>query len=248
VGRLESVPDPKCVLRDALLAASGRDTQRRRKQFLRDLPETVRRVSECVADFRPLRQLEAFRAFEADLDAAVLTAGMLQSSPIALGRVATRGLFWRTFDSGAWSDRREGPYAAVIRPAGCESSERLVLFSPDGLAVESSAGETHVAASLDGRRSFGSDTVRHLSPFTLLDATTPGLEADLVSIEDHLRSLQQGSTRDWRARSGIPTEDSILAGLASPNVWVRAAARCITEAGGPEVYPRATQRLASAPR
>lgn len=69
--RVESLPDPKRVLRELLLAASGNDTMRRRKRFQRDEPGLTERVAECIQDFSPLRCLSAFGDFESDLRLAV---------------------------------------------------------------------------------------------------------------------------------------------------------------------------------
>jgi len=67
---LESNPDPKKVLKDALLAAS--ETKgRRRDRLNRDLSRRVQRVAELIEDYSPLRRLSAFQRLEADL-AAVL--------------------------------------------------------------------------------------------------------------------------------------------------------------------------------
>jgi len=40
-----------------------------------------------------------------------------------------------------------------------------------------------------------------------------------------------------------PTEASLLAALDSPNAWIVATAKRFIEAGGPTLYPTATQRL-----
>lgn len=62
--KLESMPDPKRELHQALLTASmlsGRQLRR----F--DQRASARRVAELIGDFSQLRNLSAFRAFEADL-------------------------------------------------------------------------------------------------------------------------------------------------------------------------------------
>lgn len=63
--QVESEPDPKTLLREALLAASEKKG-RRRSQLKRDLGRRVQRVGEYIEDFSPLRQLPAFRRFEAE--------------------------------------------------------------------------------------------------------------------------------------------------------------------------------------
>lgn len=55
-GDHETLPDPKKTLHDALLAASEA-RGRRRKQLLADLPSRVRRVSELIDDWSPLRNV-----------------------------------------------------------------------------------------------------------------------------------------------------------------------------------------------
>lgn len=64
VERLEQEPNPKALLRNALIAAAG-NRGRRLHQFQRDLGRRVLRVGETIEDFTPLRQLAAFRHFEA---------------------------------------------------------------------------------------------------------------------------------------------------------------------------------------
>jgi hypothetical protein len=68
---LESLPDPKKVLRDLLVLASEK-TGQRKDQFERDLPIRCQRVAELIPDFAPLRQLPAFQVFERDLRNASL--------------------------------------------------------------------------------------------------------------------------------------------------------------------------------
>jgi hypothetical protein len=63
VASLETVADPKKLLRDCLVGASEK-AGRRLQQFERDLPDRVQRVAELISDYSPLRQLPAFRAFE----------------------------------------------------------------------------------------------------------------------------------------------------------------------------------------
>ena len=61
--KLEQVPDPKKVLDRALVAASEK-SGRRLKRFERDLSFRRQRVAALIDDFSPLRELDAFRAFE----------------------------------------------------------------------------------------------------------------------------------------------------------------------------------------
>ena len=61
--KLEQVPDPKKVLDRALVVASEK-SGRRLKRFERDLSFRRQRVAALIDDFSPLRELDAFRAFE----------------------------------------------------------------------------------------------------------------------------------------------------------------------------------------
>jgi hypothetical protein len=61
---LESIPDPKAVLHDALKQASQL-SGRRLKKFRPH--NCVYRISELIDDFSPLRTLSAFRAMEAEI-------------------------------------------------------------------------------------------------------------------------------------------------------------------------------------
>jgi hypothetical protein len=72
VSRLESLPDPKATLREALLRASGHVSPRRRQRFQRDLGRCFHLVAEYTPDFSPLRQLAAYQAFEAELRQVLL--------------------------------------------------------------------------------------------------------------------------------------------------------------------------------
>ncbi len=59
--RIESCPNPKVDLREALLTASEL-SGRRRKKF--DTETAFWRIVDCIEDFSPLRELPAFQAFE----------------------------------------------------------------------------------------------------------------------------------------------------------------------------------------
>ena len=58
--RLESVPDPKRLLHECLIAASEK-RGRRRDQFKRSMSFRVQRVADLIDDFSPLLSLEAYR-------------------------------------------------------------------------------------------------------------------------------------------------------------------------------------------
>jgi len=67
LNRIESIQDPKLVLRELLCQASEQ-TGRKLKMFERDLGGGLRRVSELIDDFSRLRQLTAFNLLERDLE------------------------------------------------------------------------------------------------------------------------------------------------------------------------------------
>ncbi len=71
-GRVETEPDPKMVLHEAIRIASGLSGRR-----LQALPVTrhTRRVAELVDDFTPLRNLSAFGALERELQRVLESAG-----------------------------------------------------------------------------------------------------------------------------------------------------------------------------
>jgi hypothetical protein len=71
VSQLESLPNPKDLLRELLLLASEHASPRRRQRFMRDIGHCVHLVAQYTEDFAPLRQLRAYRAFEEDLRRAV---------------------------------------------------------------------------------------------------------------------------------------------------------------------------------
>jgi hypothetical protein len=70
VSTLESEPNPKSLLRQALLDAS-QAKGRRRDRKARDFPSMRFRVAELIGDWTPLRGLPAFQLFEASLGDAV---------------------------------------------------------------------------------------------------------------------------------------------------------------------------------
>ncbi|WP_180542163.1 hypothetical protein [Nevskia soli] len=64
IGKIESIPDPKKTLHDALLRASGRNA-RRRSRF--PIHERVYRVAEYLEDYSVLRALPAFELLQRDI-------------------------------------------------------------------------------------------------------------------------------------------------------------------------------------
>lgn len=73
VRRLEALPDPKEMLREALVAAHGA-TGWRARQF--DPAAAIHRVADLIEDWRPLRELPAFRRLETDTRVALTRLGV----------------------------------------------------------------------------------------------------------------------------------------------------------------------------
>jgi hypothetical protein len=70
--RMETLPDPKQVLQNAFLTASGL-SGRRRKHFA--TAQAVRRLGDVITDFSPLRLLSAFDRLEREIQAIVQANG-----------------------------------------------------------------------------------------------------------------------------------------------------------------------------
>jgi hypothetical protein len=70
LAELESVADPKAVLRTAIMTAADA-SGRKRDNLRRDLPKRVHRVAELIDDYSPLRALASFQQLESDLRAAI---------------------------------------------------------------------------------------------------------------------------------------------------------------------------------
>lgn len=68
IRQLDTLPDPKEVLHNALRQASGLHGRRLRKFAFRS---AASRVTTYIRDFAPLRQLEAFRALETETKRAI---------------------------------------------------------------------------------------------------------------------------------------------------------------------------------
>ncbi len=68
LNKLESHQNPKDTLHGLLKQATN-NTGRRLKNF--NVDRAVHRVAEYIEDYRPLRELEAFRAFEAEMQRVV---------------------------------------------------------------------------------------------------------------------------------------------------------------------------------
>jgi hypothetical protein len=73
ISRVEKEPNPKAVLKKALLDASEHKSPRRRQRFQRDLGRCVHLVADYTAEFSALRRLSAYKAFEGDLRRALAT-------------------------------------------------------------------------------------------------------------------------------------------------------------------------------
>ena len=68
---IESLPDPKQMLRSLLLEATA-FRGRRRSKFEREVNQRVQRVADLIEDFQPLRGLSAFQAFERETRSVVV--------------------------------------------------------------------------------------------------------------------------------------------------------------------------------
>jgi hypothetical protein len=80
-----------------------------------------------------------------------------------------------------------------------------------------------------------------VSPFALLSANGTGDAADVREILTAITEARDRAKHHpelWK-----PSEASLLAALDSPNPWIVATAKRFIEAGGPTLYPTATQRL-----
>ncbi len=69
---VENMPDPKTLLHNTLLKASG---LRGRRLAKFDAPFHAHLVAETITDFAPLRRLPAFQALEAELASTLVTQG-----------------------------------------------------------------------------------------------------------------------------------------------------------------------------
>ncbi len=70
--RLESLPDPKQILRELLEKASGLN-RRRLKRFR--WSQARQRLAELIDDYSPLEQLLAFRSLKSDLKQVLIENG-----------------------------------------------------------------------------------------------------------------------------------------------------------------------------
>ena len=159
------------------------------------------------------------------------------------------------------------PLSFVVRPASTYDDERMLWPAPDGTFVAVQRGGCWAAWNPAEHRAATIAELIRMSPFVLLDATSPGRDSDLSTIEwqfESARRFDAVSSRDLHAaahprdsdldspadgdRPIVPTELSLLVALDSANPWVRAAARRIVTAGGAEVYPEATRRIAAEPK
>jgi hypothetical protein len=73
---LESLPDPKKILRDVLVQATELQGRHRRKF---DVSHSVQRVASSICDFGPLLQLRAFQKLKSDLEAVLHQQGFIRS-------------------------------------------------------------------------------------------------------------------------------------------------------------------------
>jgi hypothetical protein len=179
-----------------------------------------------------------------------------------LGRVVDRGPFSRTIEVIEPDQGEFGfCFASIVRPAQAAQDRTRVVITPEGLVVGMIGPTACATARVGSRKSLSEAELENLSPFLLFRDAGEGVEEDVDAIVESLRFNRRvhgaSSCREWahpgvdegnQLRSGTPTEASLLAALDHANPWVRAAARRIVEAGGMEMYPEATRRLATAPK
>jgi hypothetical protein len=176
-----------------------------------------------------------------------------------------RAWLCRDVDRGRWRDVVEivaegddedlSSYSPrVIRPA--DDARDGVRFDASGrVYVVAGGGVVRVALDPHGAgrtpRNDWEDAYRSrampqedVSPFALLDATATGSDADVHELVQALGGAQDHS-KDWRIGdiAWVPSEASLLAAFDSRNPWIVATAKRFIEAGGPTLYPTATQRL-----
>lgn len=72
IRKLQQLPDPKNVLHQLILTASGL-TGRRLKQF--NVHESIHRLADLIDDFSPLRTLSAFQELEVEIQQVVEIQG-----------------------------------------------------------------------------------------------------------------------------------------------------------------------------
>jgi hypothetical protein len=152
-------------------------------------------------------------------------------------------------------------FASLVRPVGSANNRTYVTITPEGVVIGMIGPTAFATARVGQEKSLTAAELRSLSPFVLMGDAGEGVEEDVTAIIEHLRDnlrvFERNRDSEWahpapnaesESSSGTPTQDSLLAALASPNPWIRAAATRIVSAGGPNTYPEATKRLASAPK
>jgi len=179
-----------------------------------------------------------------------------------LGRVVARDRMTRTLDLVEADQGEFGfIYASLVRPSNAAEDGTRVVIVHDELVL-GMIGETAFASALVGKdKTLTATVLQNLSPFVLLGDSDGGVDADVDKIIEkvryNLRVFGPERCSAWTSptptdaaedRSGTPTEASLLAALESPNAWIRSAARRIAAAGGADMYPEATRRLAPTPK
>lgn len=84
--KVETLPDPKKALQEALVAAAGSPRGRRLKRLRRDRARLTHLVADYTEDWAHLRSLEAFRHFQAELVSAIAADADLPPTPSGSGR------------------------------------------------------------------------------------------------------------------------------------------------------------------
>jgi hypothetical protein len=152
--------------------------------------------------------------------------------------------------------------ASMIRPGS--EADAVLSFGADGMIAAVERAGCNWVYDARNRRAIVDGALPRLSPFLLLDGSTSGREDDVATLtarvahphllDDTVRARfllahpdepdSSKISRDAEFYVEIPTETSLLDALDSPNAWIRSAARRIVEAGGADMYPEATRKLA----
>lgn len=189
----------------------------------------------------------------------VLISGFTDND-VMLVRETRRGVFSTTYEELAPPRRVGTGFTIVIRPNRPDSEHTEVSFGANGFVLGVSQNVCWAAWDGVHSRTLTKEEIRRMSPFVLLGDADAGREDDLQYIVSVVRpegpnapSEAAEAPRPQRHRAdaednvewrGVPPEDAVFEALDSPNPWIRSAARRIVEAGGAEMYPEATRKLA----
>jgi hypothetical protein len=147
----------------------------------------------------------------------------------ALARRSVNLGFVATYDVLASTRNDHGAGPRLVRPLGT-AVDRLVARG-DCVALFWSEGGALVASTAASLRP---------SPFALVG---PDDDIDAPSVDSLAEEISES-----RAPDDLPTDESLVEALASPNPHIRDAAARLVHAGGATTYPEATKQMEHAPR